>query len=138
MSSGHEIKVTTYSDLYQHLLLRSGWSLVEGEHVWSVGNQAIMELPIPPSAQSIQFDLGAFVPGQMTQSVDIAIDGAVVKTLIFDADHSRKLVSVPILHSSTGTEEIVFRIRVPISPKEVSLSDDARGLGIAVYGFRLE
>jgi hypothetical protein len=138
MSSGRDIKVSTHSDLYRHLLLRSGWSLVEAEHVWSVGNQAIMELPIPPGVQSIQFDLGAYVPGQVMQSVDVAIDGAAVKTLTFDADHSRKLVSVPVLHSSSGTEEIVFRIKVPISPKEVSSSDDVRSLGIALYGFRLE
>jgi hypothetical protein len=138
MSSGRDIKVSTYWALYRHLLLRSGWSLVEAERVWSVGNQAIMELPIPPGVQSIQFDLGADVPGQVTQSVDITIDGAVVKTLTFDADHSRKLVSVPILDSSTGTKEIVFRIKVPISPKEVSSSEDTRSLGITMYGFRLE
>ena len=81
MSSGRDIKVSTHSDLYRHLLLRSGWSLVEAERVWSVGNQAIMELPIPPGVQSIQFDLGAYVPGQVTQSVDIAIDGAAVNDI---------------------------------------------------------
>jgi hypothetical protein len=138
MSSGRDIKVSTHPDLYRHLLLRSGWSLVEAEHVWSVGNQAIMELPIPPGVQSIQFDLGAYVPGQVRQSVDIAIDGAAVKTLTFDADQSRKSVSVPVPHSSSGTTEIVFRIKVPGSPKEVSSSDDVRSLGIAMYGFRLE
>jgi hypothetical protein len=138
MSSGRDIKVSTHSDLYRHLLLRSGWSLVEEEHVWSVGHQAIMELPIPPGVQSIQFDLGAYVPGQVTQSVDIAIDGAAVKTLTFDANQSRKLVSVPVLRSSSGTKKIVFRIKVPVSPKEVSSSDDVRSLGIAIYGFRLE
>ena len=138
MSSGRDIKVSTHSDLYRHLLLRSGWSPVEAEYVWSVGNQAVMELPIPPGVQSIQFDLGAYVPGQVTQSVDIEIDGAAVKTLTFDADHSRKLVSVPVLHNSSGTEEIVFRITIPVSTKEVSSSDDVRSLGIAMYGFRLE
>ena len=138
MASGRDIKVSMHSDLYRHLLLRSGWSLVEAERAWSVGTQAIMELPISRGVQSIQFDLGADVPGQVTQSVDITIDGAVVKTLTFDADHSRKLVSVPILDSSTGTKEIVFRIKVPISPKEVSSSEDTRSLGITMYGFRLE
>jgi hypothetical protein len=138
MSSGRDIKVSTHSDLYRHLLLRSGWSLVEADHVWSVGNQAIMELPIPPRVQSIQFDLGAYVPGQVTQSIDIAIDGAAVKTLTFDAGQSRELVSVPVLHSSSGTKEIVFRIKVPVSPKEVSSSDDVRSPRITMYGFRLE
>lgn len=138
MSSGRDIKVSTHSDLYRHLLLRSGWSLVEADHVWSVGNQAIMELPIPPRVQSIQFDLGAYVPGQVTQSVDIAIDGAAVKTLTFDAGQSRELVSVPVLHSSSGTKEIVFRIKGPVSPKEVSSSDDVRSPRITMYGFRLE
>jgi hypothetical protein len=138
MFSGRDIKVSTHSDLYRHLLLRSGWSLVEAERVWSVGNQAIMELPIPPGVQSIQFDLGAYVPGQMTQSVDIAIDGSAVNTLTFDADHSRKLVSVPVLHSSSGTKEIVFRIKAPLAPKEVSSPDDGRSLRIALYGLRLE
>jgi hypothetical protein len=103
-----------------------------------VGNQAIMELPIPPNVQSIQFDLGAYVPGQVTQSVDIAIDGAAVKTLTFDADQSRQLVSIPVLHNASGTKEIVFHIKVPISPNEVSSSDAGRSLGIAMYGFRLE
>jgi hypothetical protein len=97
-----------------------------------------MELPIPPGVQSIQFDLGAYVPGEVTQSVDVAIDGAVVTTLTFDADHSRKVVSVPVLHSASGTEEIVFRMQVPGSPKEASSSDAGRSLGIALYGFRLE
>jgi hypothetical protein len=138
MSSGRDIKVSTHSELYRHVLLRSGWSLVEAEHVWSVGKQAIMELPIRLGAQSIQFDLGAYVPGQMTQSVDIAIGGAAVTTLTFEADHNRKLVSVPVPHSSSGTKEIVFRIKVPVSPKEVSSSNDGRSLGIAMYGFRLE
>jgi hypothetical protein len=138
ISSGRDIKVSTHSDLYRQLLLRSGWSLVEAERVWSVGNQAIMELPIPPGVQSIQFDLGAYVPGQVTQSVDIAIDGAVVKTLTFDADHSRQLVSVPVLHSPSSTKEIIFRIKVPVSPNEISSSDNGRSLGIAMYGFRLE
>jgi hypothetical protein len=138
MFSGRDIKVSTHSDLYRHLLLRSGWSLVEADHVWSVGDQAIMELPIPPRVQSIQFDLGAYVPGQVTQSVDIAIDGAAVKTLTFDADHSRKLVSVPVLYGSSGTKEIVFRIKAPVFPKEVSSSDDGRSPRIAMYGFRLE
>ena len=138
MASGRDIKMQTYSDLYRHLLLRSGWSLVEAERVWSVGGQAIMELPIPPSVQSIQFDLGGYVPGQVTQSVDIVLDGAVVKTLTFDAGHSRTLVSIPVLHNSSGTEEIVFRIKVPGDPKEVPSSDGGRSLGIALYGFRLE
>jgi hypothetical protein len=138
MSSGRDIKVSTHADLYRHLLLRSGWSLVEAERVWAVGNQAIMELPIPPGVQSIQFDLSAYVPGQVTQSVDIAIDGAAVKTLTFDADQSRKLVSIPVPHSSSGTKEIVFRIKVPASPQKVSSSDDGHSLGIAMYGFRLE
>ena len=138
MARGRDIKVSMHSDLYRHLLLRSGWSLAEAERVWSVGNQAILELPIPPGIQSIQFDLGAYVPGQATQSIDIAIDGAAVTTLTFDADHSRKLVSAPVLQSSSGTKEIVFRIKVPESPKEASSSDDVRSLGIALYGFRLE
>jgi hypothetical protein len=138
MSTGRDIRVSTHSDLYRHLLLRSGWSLVEAERVWSVGHQAIMELPISPGVQSIQFDLGAYVPGQVTQSIDIAIDEAAVTTLTFDADHSRQLVSVPVLHSSSGVEEIVFRIKAPAPPKEVSLPDDGRSLGIALYGFRLE
>lgn len=137
-SSGRDIKVSTHWDLYRHLLLRSGWSLVEADHVWSVGNQAIMELPIPPGVQSILFDLGAYMLSQVTQSIDIAIDGAAVKTLTFDADHSRQLVSVPVLHSSSGTKEIVFRIKVPVSLQEVSSSDDGRSSGIALYGFRLE
>jgi hypothetical protein len=138
MTRGRDIKVSTHSDLYRHLLLRSGWSLVQAERVWSVGNQSMMELPIPPGVQSIQFDLGADVPGQVTQSVDIAVDGTVVKTLTFDADQSRKLVSVPVLHNSSSTKEIVFRIRVSASPKGVPSSDDGRSFGIAMYGFRLE
>jgi hypothetical protein len=138
MASGRDMKVSTHADLYWYSLLRSGWSRVEAERVWSVGNQAILELPIPPGVQSIQFDLGAYVPGEVTQSVDVAIEGAVVTTLTFDADHSRKVVSVPVLHSASGTEEIVFRMHVPGSPKEASASDAGRSLGIALYGFRLE
>jgi hypothetical protein len=138
MSSGRDIKVSTHASLYRHLLLRSGWFLVEAERARSVDNQAIMELPTPLGVQGIQFDLGADVPGQLTQSVDIAVDGTVVKTLTFDAGHSRKFVSVPVLPSSSGTKEIVFRIKVHVSPQEALPSADGRSAGIAVYGFQLE
>jgi hypothetical protein len=138
MATGRDIKVSTHWELYRHLLLRSGWSLVEADHAWSVGNQAVMELPIPPGARSIHFDLGAYVPGEVTQSVDIAADGAAVTTLTFDAGHSRSFVSVPVLQSTTGAQEIVFRMKAPVLPKEVSSSLDGRSLGVALYGLRLE
>jgi hypothetical protein len=138
MSSGRAIQVATHADLYRHVLLRRGWSLVEADHVWSVGDRAILELPMPPGAQRIHFDLGASVPGQMTQSVEIAIDAQAVQTVTFDADHSRTLVSVPVLQSASGTKEIAFRMKGPVSPKEVSSSEDGRNLGIALYGLRLE
>jgi hypothetical protein len=138
MGSGRDMKVSTHAELYRHLLLRSGWAPVEAERVWSVGDQAILELPIPPGVQAILFDLGAYVPGQLTQSVDIAIDGTAAKTWTFDADHSRQWVSVPVLQSSLGSEKIVFHRKVPGAPNEVSSPDEAQRLGIALYGFRFE
>jgi hypothetical protein len=138
MATGRDMEVSAHPDLYRHVLLRSGWSPVEAERVWFVGHQAIMELPIPPGVQSIELDLRAYVPGEVPQSVDIAIDGAAAMTVTFDAYHSRQVVSIPVPRSTSGTEEIIFRMKGPGTPQEVSSSEAGPSRVIALYGVRLE
>ena len=138
IASGRDITLSTHPDLYRHLLLRKGWFDIEAGHVWSVGHQAIIEVPTPPDSRSITFNLGAYVPGQVVQTVDVAIDGAAVGTLTFDADRSRATVSLPLPRNPSAASKIDFNIRRPIAPRSVSASNDGRELGIALYGLRLE
>jgi hypothetical protein len=138
IASGRDIALSTHPDLYRHLLLRKGWFDIEAGHVWSVGHQASIEVPTSSNTKRITFDFGAFVPGQIVQTVDVAIDGAAVGTLTFDAGRSRATVSWPFPPNPSGVSKIDFNIRSPIAPKSVSASGDGRELGIALYGLRLE
>jgi hypothetical protein len=135
---GRDYGVSTHPDLFGRALLGAGWSQLEAGYVWSDSDVARLNLPIPPQARTVHFDLAAFAPGDLTQTLAIEADAVVGIRAEFDARNSRRVLSMPLPDNVAGTLEVRFRIGKPISPKELSLSTDVRRLGVALYGIRFE
>lgn len=138
ITGGKDIDVSSYKELYRHVLLGKGWHEVERDLVWSAGRQSTLEVPVPPSSRTITFSLGAFVPHGVRQTVDVKIDGVSVGTLSFDAANGRATVSWPISGLPSGTVRVEFNVGNPLAPNAVGVSEDPRELGIAIHSLRVQ
>jgi hypothetical protein len=138
ITSGEDIGVAHYQELYRHVLLGKGWHDVERDLVWSAGRHATLEVPVAVSSRAITFSLSAFVPQGVRQTVDVKFDGVSVGTLSFDAANHRAAVTWPISGRPSGTLRVEFNVGNPLAPKAVGVSGDPRELGIAVHGFRVQ
>lgn len=125
-----------------------GWSSVE-EHfgIWSDGDRAEINFSIRPDAGPLFFNaqVRPFLTSAHSQlDISLAANQVPVAEWSFDAARrgdrswSWRHVQIPEDVAASGDIQIVLSIRSPASPKELSLSTDARKLGLALRQFSLK
>lgn len=119
-------------------ILQHGWSAIEQEFVWSIGNEAEVLLNFRNTEpRQVIFDLSAFLPKDGSeQKLRVLLNGKSQKELTFSRSADRIQVAVD-LGEATSVSRIRFEILQPISPKQVGMSGDDRKLGIALWGFKI-
>jgi hypothetical protein len=140
MSALGEVTVTAHPELFRNFILDSGWSSLESQFVWSEGRTARLILHTAPNfAGMAELDLGAFIPRPDADQV-VTIDAGANRSgpYRFVMADQRKRIRFPINAGSDGVAVIVLQIDHPISPKKAGLSEDARVLGVSLYGIKLE
>lgn len=125
---------------FSAFILQSGWSAIESDFAWSLGDTAELALTVDRNfAGRLVLDLMAFVPKvEFVQTVTISIAGRPVKTVTFSHQASRQSVVVPVTPRATDALPVTLKIARPISPQQAGLSNDPRPLGVALYGITVE
>jgi hypothetical protein len=140
ISSKQVLAVGSNKLIYANFLLGNGWSGVEGEFVWSVGNEAELFLRITPqSVKKIYLDLAAFLPKQDSfQQVAVKVNDVTVANFIFTsrANRGTRMVGVPDIAGELI--KIKLLVSKPTSPHKAKISGDRRKLGVALYGLGVD
>ncbi|MCD5995595.1 hypothetical protein KDX38_18450 [Pseudomonas sp. CDFA 602] len=120
-------------------LLASGWAGVEADRVWSEDKQArLLFKTTAQSAGHVKLDLEAFLPTpQSSQLVTFVLDGKQVGQAKFSPGKARQTISIPVA-ASDQVQTLQLQIDKPISPQSAGLSDDARELGVALFGLEFD
>lgn len=125
----------SFSNIATQCFLKQGWvQNPEDWGVWSLGNEAIIELPIPSNARTLKLNLRAFVNARHPyQDGLIAIDNA--KPLHFSLNKFDGN-SINLFIPDSAREKGVLRMKIEIpkaeSPKSLGISDDERILGVGL------
>jgi hypothetical protein len=126
--------------------LRDGWSLPEPAGVWSLGQRAVVELPLPASAAAaealqLQIETIGFTPVKSPRrAVRVWLEGGPSESFVFDRATALNhvfVLSPPKGAIAVGKVRIVFEVADPISPKAVGAGEDSRRLGVGLQAIRL-
>jgi hypothetical protein len=119
-------------------ILGEGWSVVEGDFVWSDGPQAVLRLPPDAGrARMLTLDLGSFVPGYGTRiALQAFVNGRVAGNWTFYPTERRRRVTLDLGPAPGDAQHIVLKIDKPLRPIDYGIAQDARRLGISLYGIR--
>ena len=124
-------------------LLGKGWSALEPTGVWTDGDTATLVLELtgfPPGDAELTLDGYAFVtPDHPRLAVEITANGERLGSRVFRhlrRPLRRRLAQPPLVVSlpafardETGRAVVELRLREPVSPLQLGLSEDARPLG---------
>jgi hypothetical protein len=117
--------------------LSSGWWPQEAWGVWERDSPAVITVQLPPGLRNADLNMliktNAFVvPQKPTLTVDVAVNGKQVATLLLPP--ARQPTSIPIPRQSTedGVLKIVFTAKDAVSPASVGHNADGRVLGIGL------
>jgi len=119
-------------------VLGPGWSVIEGDFVWSDGTAAELRLPPDPQrTRMLTLDLGSFVPGYGTRiGVQAVVNGRVAGNWTFYPTERRRRVTLDLGSGASAFQHIVLTIDRPLRPIDYGIAQDARRLGISLYGIR--
>jgi hypothetical protein len=119
-------------------VLGPGWSVVEGDFVWSDGPVAELRLPPDPRRERmLTLDLGSFVPGYGARiEVQAAVDARPAGGWTFYPTERRRRVTLNLGPAPGAAHHIVLRIDRPLRPIDYGIARDARRLGVSLYGIR--
>lgn len=119
-------------------VLGKGWSAIEGDFVWSDGPAAELRLPPDPQrARLLTLDLGSFVPVFGTRIVmQAVVNGRAAGSWTFYPTERRRRVTLDLGVEAGAAQHIVLNIDQPLRPIDYGIAQDARLLGISLYGIR--
>lgn len=124
-----------FSDIATQCFLKQGWvPNPEDWGTWSLGNEAIIELPIPTNARTLKLNLRAFVNTRHPKQ-----DGMIVidndKPLHFSLNKFDGN-SINLFIPDSAREKGVLKMKIEMSkaesPKSLGISDDERILGVGL------
>lgn len=124
-----------FSNNSTQCFLKEGWvHNSEDWGVWSIGNEAILELPIPTASRDLKFNMRAFVsPKHPSQEVIITVNNE--KSLRFTLNKfDQNSINLDIPESTKRQGVLRMKIEIPKaeSPKSLGISDDDRTLGVGL------
>jgi hypothetical protein len=124
-----------FSNIATQCFLKQGWvQNPEDWGVWSIKNEATLELPIPQGARELKINARAFVNSRHpNQEVFIAINNEKSLRFLLNRfdENSIKLV-IPETAKEKGSLKIRIEIPKAESPRSLGISDDDRTLGIGL------
>ncbi|HSB97724.1 MAG TPA: hypothetical protein VLC91_14795, partial [Spongiibacteraceae bacterium] len=133
------LDVASNQTLYASSVLNKGWSIPDGNFVWSEGSNATLAVNVDPQLSSAQLklDMSAFLPKPGSQQqVAVFINHIEAGNIHFDTNNNRGVRAfklLPGMAEKAGPISVEFRIREPLSPQSAGLGADPRMLGIALY-----
>lgn len=131
-----ELRVARQPDSYGNALLRSGWSASGDEYVWSQDKEATLVLRAAAAYRgTLALDVMAFLPTpQSRQQVAVYVDDQAVGDYAFRPEDNRKTLRIPVTAAPGSMVTVRLKIAAPVSPKSVGWGDDARQLGVGLFG----
>jgi len=120
----------------------NGWAYPEDWGVWSEGNSAKITVPlIDPKLSLLSINIAGFIADRQTsQEVKIILDGIEQKNItLTNSNPVNVVIEIPcdakvsnkcIRHRDYLTLE--FKIKNPVSPKDLGVGDDMRKLGVGL------
>lgn len=123
-----------------------GWSAKESWGAWSRGTEAHLVFILddrPSSGLNLSVNATGFAEND-TQIADVVVNGDRLTSMRVSTegiDTYRLLIPERFLETTRngdGLLHVVFRIRNPVSPKELGVNDDSRRLGLGVQWIELE
>jgi len=121
-------------------ILARGWTNPEADFVWSLGAHAEIGLPLQKNFKGeLLLDLSAYLPrASSQQELQLFINKQWVKTVRFTLSANRQKISLPLNTSKKRGAILEFVIAKPMKPSVYSHSQDARQLGVALYGLQIK
>jgi hypothetical protein len=116
-----------FSEVSAQKYLAGGWSYTEPGGIWSLGNEAAIELNQLPPDQDLMLalDINPFT----SQYIEISLNGNIINKV----EISKRMeinMKLPSQFITGENDTIKFKISSPKSPIELGLSNDERQLGI--------
>lgn len=136
------LEVVNFSDQDTKCFLKSGWSAhQEAWGIWSVGNKAVLHLPLPAKKlHKLIFKMKAFgISKHNIQEVRITVDNSLSMNYKLKAlDNNWVALNIPDSDFHHGFIKIDFEIPNAVSPTSLNLGSDDRLLGIGLMSIRFE
>lgn len=123
---------------YIRTILGKGWSGLENDFVWSMGPVAELNLPAEPQrSRKLRMVLGSFIPVKsFSQHVDATVNGKPAGSWDFDNFEMQRQITLDLGADPGAAQHIELHIAHPASPAEYGWSEDARKLGVSLYGVK--
>jgi hypothetical protein len=125
---------------YFRPILGKGWSKLEGDFVWSDGPMAEVNLPADPTrGRHFVFDFGSFVPASDVHvHVQAFVNGKPAGKTVYDSTEIRHRFPLDLGDDPGMPQHIELKIDGAVTPLEYDRGQDARRLGVSLYGVRKE
>lgn len=124
-----------FSNNATQCFLQKGWiQNSEDWGVWSIGNEAILELPIPSGSNQFELNMRAFVtPKNSSQNILVSLDsGSPASFSLKKFDNNQIILPIPKTSKETGVLRIKIELSNAVTPKSLGINDDDRKLGIGL------
>lgn len=134
-----EATVAARPELFSGSILGSGWSALESQFVWSEGKLARLTVHLSPNFQgALELDLGSFIPRpEADQLLTVQAGATRSGPHRFVTTEQRKQIRIPVVAGADGVVQVELQIDHPVSPKQAGMSEDARILGVSLYGIKV-
>jgi cephalosporin hydroxylase len=122
-------------------ILRSGWSFLEVEGTWTIGETAVVEMQLinPPRSGEVmlQLNLVPFLHDRRTsRKIDVFVNDVFVGSRQLGTARIER-IGMPIDAGMLGpTTTVRIDVECPEQPSKFSLSPDARQLGVKVVSIK--
>ena len=119
-------------------ILGKGWSVVEGDFVWTNGPVAEINLPADPQRpRMLTLDLGSFIPAyDVRLRVQATANGKPAGRWEFYASEIRRRITLDLGADPGAAQHIELNIDKPVTPAQYKISPDTRLLGLSLYGIK--
>lgn len=119
----------------------SGWSGIEKEFTWAIGNRSQLGLRVPPSREPLELRMemiGLVLPPKISyQTVQVSVNGKEIGEIKVS---KRDIYTIKIPAEAIqedGNLTIVFKLPNATTPKSLGINMDPRQLSVAVFNITL-
>ena len=128
-------KVIDFANRNTQCFLRSGWGQNENWGVWSLAKDIQLVLLMPSERpKTLTLDMRAFINEKhKAQTINVSMNGVFQRQFVLKQfDNNRIQLMIPASAYGQQWLEIGFALPQAVSPKELSMGEDTRQLGIGL------